>query len=172
LIVRFTRQYNILASDEVLLVHAPVARGLRGGQGLGVRVTPGGLNVVAHGAAGAEATGTAGAGATLGTIDGLAVGVTTALGGEVLLAGRASQGGPTDPELHHHEEGADRAGENQAQGHGRGGNEALHDVGEHEQLEQGVQAHDHNDGGDGQVVVTEIVGPGGDGNDTAQSVHF
>lgn len=157
---------------RVLLVHAPVARGLRGGQGLRIGVAPGGLDIVAHGAASTDTTGTARAGAALGTVNGLAVGVTAALGGKVLLTGSRRQRRPTDPELHHHQEGADRAGENQAQGHGRGGNEALHDVGQHEQLEQGVHAHDHNDGGDGQVVVTEVIGPGRNGNDTIESVHF
>jgi hypothetical protein len=155
------------------LVHAPVTRRLGGGQGLRIGIAPGGLHVVAHGTTTADTARTAGTGGTLGPIDGLAIRITGALGGELLLAGGGrGQGGATDPELHHDQDGGDRTGEEQTQRGGRYGYEALHDVGEHEQLVQRVQAHHDHDGCDGQVVVAEVVGPRGYLDNAIQGVHF
>lgn len=150
------------------------------GQGLCVFVTPRGFHVVAHGTAGTEATCTAGTETALGSVDGLAVCVTGALGGEALLTndrggcccdGRG-QRGAADPELHHGQQHCDRTGENETEAHRGCWDEALDDVGEHEQLPERVEGEYNHDGGDGQVVVAKVVGPGGNLHDAIQSVHF
>jgi hypothetical protein len=154
------------------LVHPPVARRLGCGQGLRIRVAVGGLHIVTHGTATADTAGAAGTGRTLGTVNGLTVSIAGALGCKLLPGSGGGQGGAADPELHHDQRSGDRTGEDQAQRRGGYGYEALHDVGEHEQLVQRVQTRHDHDCGDRQVVVAEVVGPGGYLDNAIQSVHF